>query len=84
MILPKKQVSFEESLFGFGAFLLKKISTPTSIDELWSYYQKAYEQKEYLVKFSYTQFIKTLDYLYIIGAIKETSGGLISYETDKS
>ena len=38
MILPKKQLSLNESLFGFGAFLLKRISSPISVDELWSYY----------------------------------------------
>ena len=70
MILPKKQLSLNESLFGFGAFLLKR-----------SYYKDAYDRKMYPVKFSFDQFVMALDYLFIIGAIKENEGGMLSYET---
>ena len=81
MILPKKQVSINESLFGFGAFLLEDLENPISIDDLWEYYKDAYANKKYSVKFSFDQFIMALDYLYIIGAIKKSEGGLLSYET---
>ena len=81
MILPKKQLSLSESLFGFGAFLLKRISSPISVDELWSYYKDAYDRKMYTVRFSIHQFVMALDYLFIIGAIKENEGGMLSYET---
>lgn len=80
MILPKKQLSLNESFFGFGAFLLEHINSPISVDELWRYYKDSYESKKYPVKFSFDQFIMTLDYLFIIGAIKENERGLLCYE----
>lgn len=80
MILPKKQLSLNESFFGFGAFLLEHINSPTSVDELWRYYKDSYESKKYPVKFSFDQFIMALDYLFIIGAIKENERGLLCYE----
>lgn len=81
MILPQKHLSVTESLFGFGAFLLQKIKEPISIDSLWEYYQDAYTNKQYLVKFSFDQFVMALDYLFIIGAIKLSEGGVLCYET---
>lgn len=80
MILPKKQLSLYESFFGFGAFLLEHINSPISVDELWKYYKDSYECKKYPVKFSFDQFIMALDYLFIIGAIKEDERGLLCYE----
>ena len=74
MILPKKQLSLSESLFGFGAFLLQQLDTPTTVDDLWEYYKK------YLIKFTFDQFIMALDYLYIIGAIKQDERGMLCYE----
>jgi len=81
MILPKKQLSLSESLFGFGAFLLQKLDTPASVDDLWDYYKDSYANKKYLIKFTFDQFIMTLDYLYIIGAIKQDERGMLCYET---
>lgn len=80
MILPKKQLSIEESLFGFGGFLLEELSTPMTIDELWKDYKKAYESKQYMVKFSFDRYVMTLDYLYLIGAIKKDDRGRLCYE----
>lgn len=80
IILPKKQLSLQESLFGFGAFILKEIEKPISVDDLWSYYQNEYSKKKYAIKFSFDQFIITLDFLYLIGAIKKTDKELLCYE----
>lgn len=82
MILPKKQISLDESYFGFGAFLLQKIQNPISIDNLWEYYKDCYDNKRYSIKFSFDYFIMTLDYLFIIGAIKIDERGLLCYEID--
>ena len=75
MILPKKQLSINESYFGFGAFLLEKLTEPISVEDLWEYYKDSYT-----VKFSFDQFVIALDYLYIIGAIKINERGLLCYE----
>lgn len=57
------------------------MDTPVTIDELWEYYKDSYSNKKYPVKFSFDQFIMTLDYLFIIGAIRKEEGGLLCYET---
>ena len=80
MILPKKHLSISESYFGFGAFLLSKLAEPSTVEELWNYYQDAYAAKQYPVKFSFDQFIFVLDYLYMIGAIQQNEEGIINYE----
>lgn len=82
MILPKKQLSLSESFFGFGGFLLQQLSEPMTIDELWEYYKDSYTNKKYQVKFSFDQYIMTLDYLFIIGAIKKDEKGVLCYEVD--
>lgn len=82
MILPKKQLSISESFFGFGAFLLQRLSKPMTIDELWEYYKDSYANKTYSVKFSFDQYIMALDYLFIIGAIKKDERGRLCYEVD--
>ncbi|MEG2013742.1 MAG: hypothetical protein RR063_11155 [Anaerovoracaceae bacterium] len=84
MILPKKQLSISESLFGFGAFLLQRLNVPISIEDLWGYYKDSYVNKKYPVKFSFDQFVIALDYLYIIGAIYENERGLLCYEIAQS
>lgn len=81
MILPRKQLSISESFFGFGGFLLQQLKTPVTVDELWESYKDFYANKKYPVKFSFDQFIMTLDYLFIIGAIKKNERGLLCYET---
>lgn len=80
MILPKKHLSISESLFGFGGFLLQKLETPMTADELWECYKDSYSNKKYPIKFSFDQYIIALDYLFIIGAIKKNEGGLLCYE----
>lgn len=84
MILPKKQLSLSESFFGFGSFLLRNLKSPTSIDNLWINYKTALKNKEYIVRFSFDEFIATLDFLFMIGAIKETEGGVMRNEIEKS
>jgi hypothetical protein len=82
MILPKKQLSLNESYFGFGAFLLQQLKEPTSIDLLWEHYKDAHATSKYPVKFSFDQFIVALDYLFIIGAITQDEKGSLCYESD--
>ncbi len=81
MILPKKQLSMSESYFGFGAFLLEKLSESTSVEDLWDYYKDSYKNLKYPIKFSFDQFIAALDYLYLIGAVKIDERGGLYYET---
>lgn len=83
MILPKKHISLYESLFGYGAFLLELIKEPTTMELLWKRYQDAYKQKNYSVKFTFDQFIVTIDYLFMINAISFDERGMITHEVNK-
>lgn len=78
MILPKKHLDINESIFGFGAFLLQQLKKSMSVEELWEYYRDTYHNHIYPVKFSFDQYIVTLDYLFIIGAIRKNEEGDIS------
>lgn len=50
-----------------------------STEELWEYYRDAYHNHRYPVKFSFDQYIITLDYLFIIDAIKKNEEGVLAY-----
>ena len=81
MILPRKHLSINESILGFGAYLLEYMFEPISIDELWDRYKLSYEAKDYPIRFNFDQFIMTLDFLFMIDAIKLDEGGVLCVET---
>ena len=76
MILPRKQLSLEESMIGFGGFLLEGLRESKTVDDLWFYYSDALQKKKYHVRFSFDQFIIAIDFLYMIGAIRNDEGVL--------
>lgn len=75
MILPKKHLSLDESLFGFGAYLLDNIEKTQNIDRLWRNYLSDYKNNIYSVKFTFDQYIITIDYLFAINAIEINQKG---------
>ena len=80
-ILPGRHVSFYESVLGFGAALLEYLSAPITMEDLWDQYQACCEAGTYPVRFSMDQFIQTLDFLYLIGAVRLSEGGLLCYDS---
>lgn len=84
MILPKKHISLEESMFGFGAYLLEHIHSKITVDNLWRIYLKEYGNMLYSTRFSFDQFIVTLDYLYAIGVLTINEKGELISETVKA
>ncbi len=70
-LLPKKHVSLELSLIGFGAQLIELLDEEMLSDELWDKYIK----QDVIVVHSYDEFILTLDFLYMIGGIDMKDGG---------
>lgn len=46
------------------------------------YYKECHSKSDYSVRFSFDQFIMTLDFLYIIGAVKLDEKGKLIYEID--
>ena len=77
MIIPTKHTNFSESLLGFGSYILTRLESPKSIDNLWCQYQNDFKEKRYYAKQSFDNMILTIIFLYSIGAVKEQDGVVI-------
>lgn len=77
MIVPTKHTNFSESLLGFGSYILTKIESPKSIDDLWNEYQNDYVKRSYRGKQSFDNLLLTLVFLHSIGVVEERDGGVI-------
>ena len=77
MILPTKHTNIEQSLLGFGSFVLNSIGDVTvSVDYLWQEYQRAFDDEEYSAKHSFDNLLLTLVFLHSINAVEEVDGEL--------
>jgi hypothetical protein len=74
MILPTKHTTIEQSLIGFGCYLLKIMDENNTIDLLWQKYQTDFKTQIYPVKQTFDNLILTLVFLYTIEAIDEVQG----------
>lgn len=74
MILPTKHTRNEQSLLGFGSYILKIIGQESTVDELWNRYLLDYKNKEFLAKHSFDHLLLTLTFLYSIGIIEQNDG----------
>lgn len=74
MIMPSKHINFSQSLLGFGSYLLKKLQTPKSIDDLWNEYNSDLRTELYLAEHSFDNLILSLIFLFGINTIKEERG----------
>jgi len=55
MTLPTKHTNLSKSLLGFGSYVLNRLESPGSIDDLWKQYQVDYKNKQYLAKHSFVK-----------------------------
>ena len=76
MILPDKNIQLEYSVLNCGALILDEIREPKTISLLW----EQVKQKETLD--NYEKFVLTLDFLFIINAIKLNDGFLERCKND--
>lgn len=77
MIMPTKHTHFSESLLGFGGYILKKLDTKKTVDNLWNEYQKDLSDHRYDAKHSFDNLLLTLVFLHSLGAIEESGGGIM-------
>jgi len=77
MIIPTKHTNLSKSLLGFGSYVLTRLESPGSIDDLWKQYQVDYKNKEYLAKHSFDNLLLTVVFLYSIGAVNEQDGVIV-------
>lgn len=68
MIMPDKNIRIEYSMLNCGAIVLSNLRERDTISSLW----EKCREKETLV--NYERFILTLDYLFVIGAVRLDSG----------
>ena len=70
-LMPKKHISLEQSLIGFGTKIIKLIGMNTvSLEFLWQNCNL-----DCAVKHSFDDLILTLDYLFAIGIVKQDEEG---------
>jgi len=74
MIMPTKHTNLEQSLLGFGCYLLQILEDGATMDELWSHYQKDFAQGVYHARQSFDTLLMTLVFLYAVGAIFDDNG----------
>ena len=79
MILPSKHITFSQSIFGLAGFLLAKLKTPMSIDELFQKYANT-SRKTFPGYHDFDNVILAVDLLYLMGAITIDSKGKLSNE----
>ena len=69
-LLPNKHVPTSRSLVGIGALLLEHLEDSSTVSGLWELVRNNQEMG------SFRNFVLTLDYLYVIGAIDYEHGFL--------
>lgn len=72
--MPSKHINFSQSLLGFGSYLLSKLNTPMSVDDMWKSYHLDLLNDNYTAKHSFDNFILTFIFLYSINAIEQRKG----------
>lgn len=78
MIMPKKHISLSESYIGFGAFILKVLSKPMTIDECWTKIHNKYIDKGLISKkHSFDSMILTIDLLFALNIVNINDKGEI-------
>lgn len=76
MILPDKNIKFDYSILNCGTLVIKELKGPQSISFVW---EKIRNEK---IITGYEKFLLTLDFLYIINAIKIENGLLMRCNDD--
>ncbi|ASJ22494.1 ABC-three component system middle component 6 [Brachyspira hampsonii] len=76
-ILPNKHLKMYESLIFLSGLILKMLSNPTSIENIWQNVNKINKNKKYNTIYSFDKVIKAVDMLYIIGLININKDGLL-------
>lgn len=74
MILPTKHTNIEQSLLGFGSYILQIIGDGATVDFLWQGYLKDFNSKSYSAKHSFDNMLLTLVFLFSVNAIEEDNG----------
>lgn len=72
-LLPKKHITLEQSLLGFGSQIISLIGNGKTVDNLWLVYSKS----KHTFQHTFDDMIVALDFLYLVGAICMKDGAVI-------
>lgn len=79
---PSKHVSFNESIVGIGAIILKHLDGGKTIDDLWRELRRVKASHDRLPeKVDFDMVILAVDFLFLVGAVKQNDTGVIEYAT---
>ncbi|WP_373533046.1 ABC-three component system middle component 6 [Vampirovibrio sp.] len=78
MILPSKHLAQSRAIIGVGADILKQLSEPCSISELWNKIRTAQSLRQNEPPLSFDWFVLTLSFLYALNAIEMNEGVVIA------
>lgn len=73
-LLPHKHVSFSQSLIGIAGLLLRFLSEPRSVDELWALTKSI---EGWPSKPSFSEVVLSLDLLFCVGQISMFTDGRV-------
>jgi len=77
---PSKHVSFNESIVGIGAIILKHLDGGKAIDDLWRELRGTKASHYRLPeRVDFDVFILAVDFLFLVGAVQHTAAGAIVY-----
>ena len=80
MILPSKHVRTDRALVGVGAELLHLLREPMTISRLWNVFRARRSVGSPRAPIDYQWFILSLDFLFLIGAVRTLRGVLVRSE----
>lgn len=75
MLLPAKHIKLSESLIALGGFVLKSLNKPKNVDHIWAEIRQTNNTSFFPANHSYDNFLLSIDYLFIIGAIDTNPKG---------
>ena len=77
MIMPTKHTNISTSFLGFGGYILMRLETPATIDELWMQYQSDFKVGVYFAEHSFDNLLLTIVFLHSIDAVEEKNGVIL-------
>ncbi len=77
MILPSKHLSQDRALLTVGAAVLRHLSHPVTVSELWEQLPRSVGDQKAPPPLRYDGFVLALDLLFLIGAVELRDGLLV-------
>ena len=77
MLLPDKHITLAESILGLGAFVLRQLERPKTVDQLFLRVSEAREDDSLPAFHDLDSLLLAIDFLYAVGAINATATGAV-------